>query len=149
MSLKPPLHVYAFDYFKVLSDLIFNQSGGWNSHVSEWVSEWKSLSRVWVFCDPMDCTIPWNSPGQNTGVGSLFLLWGSSQPMVWTQVSCIAGRFFISWASREAQLISGKVPISSTVQWLYNTVENVLNGIWRIHLCNCINVCFSAEVLDL
>ena len=25
-------------------------------------------------CDPMDC--PWNSPGQNTGVGSLFLLRG-------------------------------------------------------------------------
>ena len=26
-------------------------------------------------CDPMDHT-PWNSPGQNTGVGSLSLLWG-------------------------------------------------------------------------
>ena len=24
--------------------------------------------------DPMDCTAHWNSPGQNTGVGSLFLL---------------------------------------------------------------------------
>ena len=23
---------------------------------------------------------PWNSPGQNTGMGSLSLLWGSSQP---------------------------------------------------------------------
>ena len=27
-----------------------------------------------TLCDPMDC--PWNSPGQNTGVGSLFLLQG-------------------------------------------------------------------------
>ena len=85
----------------------------------------------------------WNSPGQNTGVGSLSLLqqifltqesnpgllhcrwilyqlshkgsprileWvaflfssGSSQPRNWTQVSCIAGRFFTSWATREAQ----------------------------------------------
>ena len=26
--------------------------------------------------DPMDYTSPWNSPGQNTGVGSLSLLWG-------------------------------------------------------------------------
>ena len=26
-------------------------------------------------CDPMDCS-PWNSPGQNTDVGSLFLLQG-------------------------------------------------------------------------
>ena len=28
-----------------------------------------------TLCDPMDCT-PWNSPGQNTGVGSLSLLQG-------------------------------------------------------------------------
>ena len=27
-----------------------------------------------ILCDPMDC--PWNSPGQNTGVGSLSLLQG-------------------------------------------------------------------------
>ena len=36
-------------------------------------SEWKSLSHVWL-CDPMDYT--WNSPDQNTGVGSCFLLQG-------------------------------------------------------------------------
>ena len=35
---------------------------------------------------------PWNSPGQNTGVGSLSLLQGSSQPRNWTGVSCIAGQ---------------------------------------------------------
>ena len=29
---------------------------------------------------------------------------GSSQPRDQTQVSCIAGGFFISWATREAQL---------------------------------------------
>ena len=47
---------------------------------------------------------PWNSPGQNTGVGSLSLLrGGSSQRRHWTQVSLIAGRFFTSWATREAQ----------------------------------------------
>ena len=28
---------------------------------------------------------------------------GSSQPKDQTQVSCIAGRFFINWATREAQ----------------------------------------------
>ena len=26
-----------------------------------------------------------------------------SKPIDWTQVSCIAGRFFTSWATREAQ----------------------------------------------
>ena len=29
----------------------------------------------WKICDPTDCS-PWNSPGQNTGVGSLSLLQG-------------------------------------------------------------------------
>jgi len=40
----------------------------------------------------------WNSPGQNTGVGSCSLL----QEIFPTQVSCIAGKFFTSWATREA-----------------------------------------------
>ena len=41
---------------------------------------------------------PWNSPDQNTGVGSLSFLQGIFP----TQVSCIAGGFFTSWATREA-----------------------------------------------
>ena len=52
---------------------------------------------------PQGLYSPWNSPGQNTGVGSLSLLQGSSQPRDQTQVSCIAGRFFTSWATRETQ----------------------------------------------
>ena len=44
---------------------------------------------------------PWNSPGQNTGVGSCSLLQGSSQPRDRTQVSCIEGRFFTNWAIRD------------------------------------------------
>ena len=32
---------------------------------------------------------PWNSPGQNTGVGSFSLLQGSSQPRDWTQVPAL------------------------------------------------------------
>ena len=99
--------------------------------------KWKSVSHVWLFATQ-------NSPGQNTGVGSLSLLqgifptqelnpgfphcrgilyqlspkgsprileWvacpfsrGSSWPRNWTGVSCIAGRFFTSWATREALL---------------------------------------------
>ena len=39
---------------------------------------------------------PWNSPGQNTGVGAILFSRGSSQPRDQTQVSCIAGRFFTS-----------------------------------------------------
>jgi len=87
---------------------------------------------------------PWNSPGQNNGMGSLSFLQGvfltqglnpglphcrqilyqlshkgsprilewvaypfssrSSWPRNQTRVSCIAGRFFTSWATREAPL---------------------------------------------
>ena len=42
---------------------------------------------------------PWNSPGQNTGVNSLSLLQGSSQPGDRTQLSCTGGGFFTSWAT--------------------------------------------------
>ena len=38
-------------------------------------AKWKSLSRVWLFATPWTILYsPWNSPGQNTGVGSLSLL---------------------------------------------------------------------------
>ena len=39
---------------------------------------------------------PWNSPVQNTGVGSLSLLQRSSQPRDRTQVSLMAGGFLTS-----------------------------------------------------
>ena len=51
-------------------------------------------------------TSPWNSPGQNTRVGSLSLLQGSSQPRDRTWVSHSPGRFFTSWATREAHKCS-------------------------------------------
>ena len=90
---------------------------------------------------PYGLYIPWNFPGQSTGVGSLSLLqgifltqglspglphcrpilhqlshWGSqrvleciaypfasgpSRPRNWTGISCIAGSFVTSWATRE------------------------------------------------
>ena len=47
---------------------------------------------------------PWRKP-KNTGVGSLSLLQGSSQPRNRTSVSCIAGRFFTTWATWEPHLM--------------------------------------------
>ena len=44
---------------------------------------------------------PWNSPGQNTGVGSVPFSRGSFQPRVRTQVSHIAGGYFTSWTTKE------------------------------------------------
>jgi len=40
--------------------------------------KWKSLSRVQLFATSWNS--PWDSPGQNTGMGSHWLLQGSSQP---------------------------------------------------------------------
>ena len=68
----------------------------------------KSLRLVWLF------GTPWTVVCQNSSVHGILqatiLEWvaipfsrGSSQPKDWTQVSYIAGGFFTSWATREAQ----------------------------------------------
>ena len=66
--------------------------------------KWKLLSCVRLFATPWTIQSI-GSPGQNTGVGSLSFSRGSSQPRDGTQVSCIVGRFFTSWATRETQYI--------------------------------------------
>ena len=59
-----------------------------------------------TLCNPMDCSVSGSSvhgiPGKNTSVGCHFLSRGFPRPRNWTQVSCIAGRFFTNWATREA-----------------------------------------------
>ena len=42
----------------------------------------------------------------------------SSQPRDRTQISCIAGRFFTSWATREIQEYWSRYPIPSNIIWL-------------------------------
>ena len=61
---------------------------------------------------------PWNSPGQNTGVSSHSLLQGFFPTRDQTQVSCIAGRFFISWTTREAS-------------------ENLPEGLFKLRFLGC------------
>ena len=51
---------------------------------------------------PTKFLCPWDSLGRNTGVSSHSLLQGILPSRDWTQISCIAGRFFIFWATREA-----------------------------------------------
>ena len=50
--------------------LTYRKRPGQCLHMLKW--KWKSLSRVQLFVTPWT----WNSPGQNTGVGSLSLLQG-------------------------------------------------------------------------
>ena len=66
----------------------------------------KSCLTLW---DPMDCSLPGSSV--HGILQKRILEWvavpfsrASSQLMDWNQVSCIAGRFFTIWATREAQV---------------------------------------------
>ena len=59
-----------------------------------------------TLCDPMDCNLPGSSIHEI--LQARMLEWvdispsqRSSEPGDWTQVSCIAGRFFTIWATRE------------------------------------------------
>ena len=68
-----------------------------------WKVKMKVIESCPTLCNPMDYTI-------HVILQTRILEWvavpfsrGSSQSRDWTQVSCIAGRFFTSWATREAQ----------------------------------------------
>ena len=50
---------------------------------------------------PPGSSVPWDSPGKNTGVGCHFLLQGIFPPRDRTHVSDTAGRFFTIWATGE------------------------------------------------
>ena len=76
----------------------------------------------------------WNSPGQNTGVGRVAFPFsrGSSQPRDRTQVSCIAGRFFIVWPSREALMISSNPRVFGPWIQLGSVMSDHKLFIWSI-----------------
>ena len=91
---------------------------------SKWLSpvQCKLLSHVRLCAtDPMDYTVH--------GIFQVGTLeWvtfpfsrGSSQPRARTQVSCIAGRFFTSWAQRKPK--NTGVGSLSLLQWIFPTQE--------------------------
>ena len=70
----------------------------------------KSLQSCLTLCDPMDCSQPGSSV--HGILQARILEWvaisfsrGSSQPRGWTQVSCIADRRFILWATKQGDNI--------------------------------------------
>ena len=56
-----------------------------------------------TLCDPMDCIVYEILQVRVLEWVAFLFSRGSSQPKDQTQASCIAGRFFTSWAIREAQ----------------------------------------------
>ena len=68
-------------------------------YLEKW--QWKSLNRVRVFVTPWTIDIGLFQ-ARILGWVAVPFCRGSSQPRDRTQVSCIAGRFFTTWATREA-----------------------------------------------
>ena len=56
-----------------------------------------------TLCDPMDCIVHGILQARIWEWVAFPFSRVSSQPRDWSQVSCIAGRFFASWATKEAQ----------------------------------------------
>ena len=88
------------------------QSMGSQRVEHDWATElnWTDSSFQWylTLCDPMDCITPGSSV--HGILQERILEWvaipfsrGSSLPRGYTWVSCMAGRFFTVWATREAQ----------------------------------------------
>ena len=77
---------------------------------------------------------PWNSPGQDTGVGSLFLPQGTSQTRDRTEVSHIKRGFFTRWASGKPK--NTGVGSLFLLQWIFLTQESnlgLLNCRWILY----------------
>ena len=91
----------------------------------------QSCPTLW---DPMDCTA-------HAILQARILEWvahpfsrGSSQPRDRTWVSCIAGRCFTLWATREAQELEGSLTL---LQWIFLTQElNWCGSVGKESACN-------------
>ena len=93
-----------------------------------------------TLCNPMDCSPPGFSVH---GILQARILErvampfseGSSQPRNQTQVSCIAGRFFTIWATKEAQDRLHLSAVNRTLNWKSLKQEKCITSqnIWSIH----------------
>ena len=73
------------------------------NYLKKW-SEVKVTQSCLTLCNPMDYTVHGILQARILEWVAVPFSRGSSQPRDWTQVFCIAGGFFTSWATREAQL---------------------------------------------
>ena len=83
----------------------------WKSQVSEDRIPYVKVTQSCLTpCDPMDCRVCRILQAGILEWVAMPFSRGSSQPRDRTRVSCIAGRFFTSWATREAPLYILVVP---------------------------------------
>ena len=101
------IYLSQMDFYKLeIENVILNRYQAPEQHGSRVSWKCKSLRSRLTLCDPVDC-----SPPGFSVLGILqarILEWfaisfsrRSSRPRDWTWVSCIAGRFFTVWATRE------------------------------------------------
>ena len=82
------------------------RGAGLNGNFQPVWSEVKVTQPCPTLCDPMDYTVHGILQARILEWVAIPFAKGSSQPGDRTQVSCIAGGFFSSWATREAQIPS-------------------------------------------
>ena len=75
-----------------------------------------------TLCDPVDCSLPGSSlhgilQARVLEWGAIAFSRGSSWPRDWTRVSCIPGRCFNLWATREGQFTLRHLPVLA-LSWL-------------------------------
>ena len=100
----------------------------------------KLLSRVQLFATPW--TIAYQAPLSMRILQARILEWvsipfskESSWPRDWTQVSCIAGKFFTIWTTREAQGVCVCVLVAQSCPTLCDKMYLV------VHQIDCITSC--------
>ena len=77
------------------------------------MNEWMKVTQLCpTLCEPMDCTVHGILQARILEWVAIPFFRGSSQPRDWTQVPHIAGEFFASSATREAQTLWNLVLIS-------------------------------------
>ena len=80
-----------------------------------------------TLCNPMDYTVYGVLQARILEWVAFPFSRGSSQPRDWTQVSCIAGGFFTSWAIREAPFIEGTdAKTEAPILWLPDTKNQLI-----------------------
>ena len=125
-------------------------------HKKNNVKEYIFMCKKWKCCHPVvsDSLQPhglssarllwlWDFPGKNTGVVAIPFSRGSSQPRDQRRVSCIAGRFFTIWATREAHFSYALHPKNYS-----NTLKDLLiatNHTDKTRLEIISLICFSQE----
>ena len=93
-----------------------------------------------TLCDPLACSLPGSSV--HGILQARILEWvaipfsrGPSQPRDWTQVSCIAGRFFTVWATRENWI---QILALSFMTWgPRQAVESLYTSQFPLIICAC------------